>query len=206
MSFRIILASQSPRRRALLREAGLDFDIIVSDEEEKMVSSEPEELSGRLALSKAMNAFNKASIFYKGEDLAVIGSDTVVALDGKILGKPSGPENAFEMIGMLQGRTHKVFTGAAIIRSGPSGIEKRCFTSCTSVSVYGMSDEEIEAYIYGKYPFPEGAVEWQGKAGAYGIQDTFGLHYIKEISGDYYTVVGLPVSRLMHELKDMEII
>ena len=128
-------------------------------------------------------------------DAVVIGADTVVAADHRILGKPADRREAREMMTLLQGSIHQVYTGVTLIVTGPgTDIRTRTFHECTDVDVYPMTDEEIEDYISTPEPYD--------KAGAYGIQGSFGI-YIKGIRGCYYNVVGLPIARLIHELKDI---
>lgn len=205
---RLILASNSPRRRELLQQVGLDFQVIPSDCEEICTLRAPEALVEELARQKAENVAGKlAEKLQNGEDLpegsnkeneeelVVLGADTVVALDGKILGKPKDEEEAFHMIQSLQGRAHQVYSGVALIAmSGRRGelVSAKTFHVSTEVEVVSMTAEEIRAYIATGEPMD--------KAGAYGIQGRFAA-YIEGIGGDYYNVVGLPISRLVRELR-----
>ena len=194
----IVLASASPRRSELLRQAGMDFAVIPSRGEEIVTSTHPAEVVEELSPQKAKEvaerilAGNEEGI----QDFSVvIGADTVVAADHKILGKPADHEDARKMITMLQGNIHQVYTGVTlIVKDAKGNIRTRTFNECTDVDVCEMSDEEVEEYISTKEPYD--------KAGAYGIQGSFGV-YISGIRGCYYNVVGLPISRLCHELKDM---
>ena len=194
----IVLASASPRRSELLRQAGMDFIVIPSKGEEIITSTHPAEVVEELSLQKAQEVAER--ILSGREELTkdfgvVIGADTVVAADHKILGKPADREDAREMILMLQGNIHQVYTGVTlIVRDEKGDIHTRTFNECTDVDVCEMSDEEVEEYISTKEPYDN--------AGAYGIQGSFGI-YIRGIRGCYYNVVGLPISRLCHELKDM---
>jgi len=184
---KIILASASPRRRELLTQAGFSFEVKVSDAEETITEREPEKIVEELALRKAEAAA------VPEEHALVIGADTIVAADGKILGKPHSREEAFAMLSMLQGRTHQVYTGVALV-SKEAGAERRTvFSEKTDVTMYSMTEQEIRAYIETGEPMD--------KAGAYGIQGRAAI-YIKKIDGDYNNVVGLPIARLYQELKE----
>lgn len=194
----IVLASASPRRSELLKQAGLDFVVIPSRGEEVITSTHPAEVVEELSLQKAQEV---AQRILAGNESAVkdfsvvIGADTVVAADHKILGKPADHEDARKMITMLQGNIHQVYTGVTlIVKDAKGNIHTRTFNESTDVDVCEMSSEEVEEYISTKEPYD--------KAGAYGIQGSFGV-YIRGIRGCYYNVVGLPISRLCHELKDM---
>ena len=197
----IILASASPRRSELLRQAGLTFSVIPSQGEEVITSTHPAEVVEELSLQKAQEVADR---ILKGDadilsgnsgPVVVIGADTVVAADHRILGKPADRREAREMMTLLQGSIHQVYTGVTLIVTGPgTELRTRTFHECTDVDVYPMTDEEIEDYISTPEPYD--------KAGAYGIQGSFGI-YIKGIRGCYYNVVGLPIARLVHELKDI---
>lgn len=190
-----ILASQSPRRRDLLGLLDIPFEIIPALGSEDMTEQDPALLVEDLSLQKAREVAGRLAAARPGHDLAVIGADTVVAIDGQILGKPAGYADAAAMIESLQGRTHHVFTGCSLIHILPDGQRKeKTFHVCTEVHVCPMSEEEIRAYCQTKEPYD--------KAGAYGIQGRFGV-FIEGISGDYNNVVGLPVARLYQEMKEM---
>lgn len=195
----IILASQSPRRRELLEQAGYTFKVIPSTVEETVTCNEPKAVVKELALQKARDVFDKCSLDstlcdgYPLDKLLVIGADTVVAADGQILGKPKSIVHARDMIYCLQGKTHDVYTGVAFVwmDENTGQIKTHGFCEGTAVSCYPMTEEEITAYI--------NTGECMDKAGAYGIQGRFGL-YIKKITGDYNNVVGLPISAVYHQL------
>ena len=179
----IILASASPRRKELLTLAGVDFTVKAADVEEVIPeNASPDEVVMSLALQKAQ------AVSKDNADCIVIGSDTVVALDGVILGKPKDEENAREMLIARSGRSHTVYTGVAIIH----GEKTKSFCEATEVVFNELSQEEILNYIATKEPMD--------KAGAYGIQGK-GCVLVEKIVGDYFNVVGLPVSRLYKELK-----
>ena len=186
---RIILASGSPRRQWLLRQIGLEPEVVVSQVEELMTDKEPDWMVRNLSLRKAEDVAARVGIGGAAMPVVVIGADTVVAVDGRILGKPASVCEAELMIGLLQGRSHQVFTGVAMI-FGNTG-EKVVFAEKTDVYVYPMSREQIVGYVATGEPMD--------KAGGYGIQGYFAA-YIQGIKGDYNNVVGLPVSRLCQEL------
>lgn len=204
---RFILASGSPRRSELLKRAGFDFMIVPAKGEEVRTKEVPSELVEELSLQKAGEVAARVIRDQKGvlhHDLVVIGADTIVAAGQEVLGKPAGHEDAVAMIGKLQGNIHQVYTGVSIlsIEKNAAQNEKewniRTFYESTDVEVYPMCEEEIEEYARSAEPYD--------KAGAYGIQGAFGEKFIRRIDGDYYNVVGLPVSRLYHELKQMGLI
>ncbi len=177
----LILASKSPRRCELLKFITSDFVIKSADVDETL----PKGISPSDAVLYLSRI--KAEPFQNEKDV-IIGSDTVVAINGEILGKPKNDENAKEMLKMLSGKSHSVFTGVTIITPK----EKKSFFCETKVKFFDLSDEEIENYIK--------TGESKDKAGAYGIQG-FGSVLVEKIDGDYFNVVGLPVSRLYRELK-----
>ncbi len=180
----IILASASPRRKELLATAGLDFTVKVADVEEKIEDGlAPDAVVMSLALQKAQ------AVALDNPEAVVIGADTVVVLDGTILGKPESEQNAVEMLTALSGRSHTVYTGVALIK----GDRVKNFCEATQVEFYDLTKEEIEAYVATK--------DCMDKAGAYGIQSR-GCVLISKIDGDYFNVVGLPVSKVYRELRD----
>ena len=184
---KIILASGSPRRKELLSFIVPSFEIIPAKGEEQTKATEPGEIVEHLARHKA------EEVFALHKDALVIGADTIVYLDGEVLGKPLDKQDAFRMIRLLQGNTHQVYTGVSILYRDDEGkVKEKTFHEKTDVIVYEMTDEEIEAYISTKDPYD--------KAGGYGIQSGF-MPYVRGIHGDYHTVMGLPVARLFHELK-----
>lgn len=196
---RVILGSGSPRRRELLEQIGIRFEVMVSEKEEVYTAQEPEEIVRELALMKAKNVASEMSDLEmkdsdsEAEGIIVIGADTVVVLDGQILGKPSDEKDAFAMLTSLQGREHQVFTGVAVLDFDTEGnVSETAFAVKTDVCVNEMDEEEIRSYIRTGEPMD--------KAGAYGIQGRFAA-YIDRIDGDYYNVVGLPVSALYRVLK-----
>ena len=176
----IILASKSPRRRALLEQMGVkDFRILTPDIDEHMDRElPPAELVRQISLEKAQAVAAQAD-----PNAVIIAADTVVALDGVVLGKPADEEEAFRMLSLLSGNRHQVYTGLTVLRG------EQVFSQWeeTSVTFRPLTAEEIEAYIATGEPMD--------KAGAYGIQG-YGALFIEGISGDYYNVMGLPVCRL----------
>jgi septum formation protein len=176
----IILASRSPRRIHLLHQIGLSFTVQESGVDEHIPDGiAPEEVVRRLSLEKASRVTERL------HDGIVIGADTIVVLDGKILGKPSSKGEAISMLSKLGGRTHTVFTGFAMIdvESQKSYVDYEK----TEVTFRGLSNEEIESYVESGSPMD--------KAGAYGIQDDYGAVFVERINGCFYTVVGFPLSK-----------
>lgn len=189
---RIILASGSPRRKELLEQIGLEFEVIPAKGEEVITKELPAEVVEELSAQKAGEV---AEQFAGCEvPVIVIGADTVVCQDGQIMGKPKDRADAVRMIEGIQGRSHSVFTGVTICVQDPGKERIRHTFSCeTKVFVAGMKQEEIEAYVETKEPMD--------KAGAYGIQGRFAA-WVERIEGDYNNVVGLPVSGVWKVLKD----
>ncbi len=188
---KIILASASPRRRELLAQAGYEFEIQVSHKEETYTSETPDEIVKELALLKAKDIAEQND----AKNMIVIGADTVVAHKGAILGKPKSKDDAFDMINGFQGDTHQVYTGVAILDYDVDGNETIVNHAVkTDVYVNSMTDEEIWNYIESD--------NVMDKAGSYGIQSGFAV-YIEKIEGDYFNVVGLPISYIYEQLKQM---
>lgn len=182
---RLILASASPRRREILAEMGLEFQIQPACGEERLETEDPVEAVKMLALQKAREVAERT------EDPAlVIGSDTVVASRGKILGKPRDKEEAFRMLKELQNASHMVYTGVAVVDT-VTGEAVIHFAEGTRVSMYPMTEEWIWRYIETGEPMD--------KAGAYAIQGGC-MPYIRELQGEYTTVVGFPAARFYQEL------
>jgi septum formation protein len=185
MNSNLILASASPRRKELLELLQIPFEVIVSDIEEIVDDQlHPAEMVQSLAEQKA------ASVAKTNQSSFVIGSDTLVVFEGKMLGKPTDAAEAIQMLQMLSGKTHEVYTGVSIIQ----GEQVRSFHEKTSVTFFPLSDWEIEDYVSSGEPMD--------KAGAYGIQG-YGSLLVHSIHGDYYSVVGLPVARTNRELLKM---
>ena len=180
---RFILASASPRRKELLEQIGVKFDILPATGEEVITKELPGEVVMELAKQKAEEVAKTA-----GADALVLGADTVVAYEGKILGKPKDEADALRMLTMLSGKEHEVYTGVALIDNRDQSMEN--FFERTKVTMYPVSEEEIRDYIAGGEPMD--------KAGAYAIQGLF-AEFIVKIDGDYNNVVGLPIGRIMRE-------
>ena len=202
--YKLILVSQSPRRKELLKMIESEFEIKVSNCEETITSSEPKQVTMELAEQKAMAAATELNrqkkndkqieTTVKDEDsFIVIGADTVVASGTEIFGKPKDKDDARRMINKISGASHQVYTGVALVLVKGGKVERiDVFSEKTDVEVEHMSSQEIEEYISSTEPYD--------KAGGYGIQGTFGK-YVTGIKGDYNNVVGLPVCRLYNELK-----
>lgn len=181
----LLLASNSPRRKELLTQLGYQFDIVKIDVDESYPSDlKPHEIAEYVSAKKA-------KAFDLNENEILLTSDTIVALDQKILLKPKDENEAFEMIKSLSGKVHQVYT-AFTLKTVDSEISK---TSKTDVEFSEISDEEIKFYIKTYKPFD--------KAGSYGIQEWLGMTKIKNISGSFYSVMGLPVDLVYEELKKL---
>lgn len=187
----IILASASPRRKELLAQIGVEYEVIPSNTEEIITSTIPHEIVMELAKQKAEDVVRKVNISGK----IVLGADTIVAYEDKVMGKPANEEEAFAMISMLENATHQVYTGVSLSYLDVNGkLVSHVFYEKTDVVVYPMTTEEIWAYIKTK--------DCMDKAGSYGIQGAFAA-YIEGIKGDYNNVVGLPIGRVYQELKNV---
>ena len=182
----LVLASASPRRRHLLGQLGLEFDVQPSDVDETVPQGiEPSALVQHLAMEKAVTVARQ----HPGR--LVLGADTIVVLDGNVLGKPTDETDARAMLGRLSGRRHTVFTGLALVHLDST--RRVAAHEQTDVYVDDLSDDEIARYVATGSPMD--------KAGAYGIQDDYGAVFIHRIEGDYYNVVGLPLHRLYRMLR-----
>lgn len=194
---KIILASASPRRKELLKQAGLSFKTMPSTKEEKITKEAPDQIVEELSYQKAVDICGQLSETMK-EDFVVIGADTVVSCWNKIMGKPKDREEAFEMLWELQGKSHQVYTGVTLAwKYTDEPAMFYTFNECTDVTVFPMTEEEIEKYIDSGEPMD--------KAGAYAIQGRFAA-FIQGICGDYANVVGLPIGRLYQEMKQRELL
>ncbi|HBA70001.1 MAG TPA: septum formation protein Maf [Lachnospiraceae bacterium] len=189
---RVILASASPRRKELLAQIGIAYEVVPSRAEEKTEKKLPEEIVQELSAQKASEVC--ARLEEQGEDgYTVIGADTVVSFQGEVMGKPKDAEDACRMLRILQGNTHQVYTGVTLCQKSQGHPARFCtFYEKTDVSMYSMSAEEIEAYVATGEPMD--------KAGAYAVQGRCAA-YIRGVCGDYNNVVGLPVGRLYQEMK-----
>ncbi|HHT87488.1 MAG TPA: septum formation protein Maf [Clostridiales bacterium] len=197
--YRIILASESPRRKEIMDQMGIAYETMPANVAEEASGDGPSDMVKALAKLKARNVNIQTKKLQSGEEgLIVIGADTVVYHNGKILGKPKDREDAVKMLEALSGDIHEVYTGVCIIISRNKQEhgdnvkdEEIVFSVSTKVAVNPLTREQIEDYVDTKEPFD--------KAGAYAIQGGFGI-YIKEIHGDYYNVVGFPIARIYEEL------
>lgn len=210
---KLVLASGSQRRRELLTMCGYDYEIIVSNADETIDENDPESFVRALSFRKAKDVFDR--LFAAGwRDFAVIGSDTVVALQKEgeikpvIIGKPKDAEDAVRILSMLSGKTHRVFTGVSVIADIPdenaaaqcsiqekAEIQTEC--SITEVTFETLSPDEITDYVNSGDPLD--------KAGSYGIQGPFGM-FVREIRGNYFTVIGMPIPVLYKMLKKIGIL
>lgn len=213
MTMKLVLASGSQRRRELLTMCGYDYEIIVSNADETIDENDPESFVRALSFRKAKDVFDR--LFAAGwRDFAVIGSDTVVALQKEgeikpvIIGKPKDAEDAVRILSMLSGKTHRVFTGVSVIADIPdenaaaqcsiqekAEIQTEC--SITEVTFETLSPDEITDYVNSGDPLD--------KAGSYGIQGPFGM-FVREIRGNYFTVIGMPIPVLYKMLKKIGIL
>ncbi len=183
---KLILASGSPRRKQLLEQGQLQFSISISTVDETITQPcKPEEVVEQLSLRKANDVLSR------NNDSIIIGADTIVSINGTILGKPINEEEAFQMLQQLSGNQHDVYTGVAIVSKEKSVV----FYEKTIVSFWELTTAEIEDYIASGEPFD--------KAGSYGIQG-LGALFVKKIDGDYFNVVGLPLARTVRELKNFQ--
>ena len=225
MTMKLVLASGSQRRRELLTMCGYDYEIIVSNADETIDENDPESFVRALSFRKAKDVFDR--LFAAGRrDFAVIGSDTVVAFQKEggtkpvIIGKPKDAEDAVRILSMLSGKTHRVFTGVSVIADIPdenaaaqcsirekAEIQTECSirekaeiqTECsiTEVTFETLSPDEIADYVNSGDPLD--------KAGSYGIQGPFGM-FVREIRGNYFTVIGMPIPVLYKMLKKIGIL
>ena len=184
-NYKVLLASNSPRREELLRGIDIDFEVkVLPDIDESYPDNLPsEEIAEYVAALKA-----KAYLTSLQEDELVLTADTIVLLDGKVLGKPVDKEDAKEMLRKLSGKTHRVITGVCL-----TSITKQISFSATSEVEFGeLSNQEIEYYVENYSPMD--------KAGAYGVQEWIGYIAVKHINGSYYNIMGLPIQRVYREI------
>ena len=189
---KIILASASPRRKQLLEAAEIPFEIIVSDAEEDYPgNAKPEDIVQYIALNKAKAVLEKLDT--KQNCYTILSADTTVVLDGAILGKPANRGEAIRILSAISGRSHEVITGVVILTPGRT----ISFSENTKVYFHELSHTQIEHYVDNYKPYD--------KAGAYAIQEWIGMIGIRSIEGDFYNVMGLPISRVTRELKELSI-
>lgn len=178
----LILASGSPRRREMFSLIGLKFTVVPSDADENIPPCPPAEFVEQLALRKA------AAVKKDRPGCCVVGSDTIVALDGDIIGKPADEEDAFRILSRLSGKTHTVYTGLAVLTDTTAEV----LHDAVKVTFAAMSAQEIRDYIASGEPMD--------KAGAYGIQGPGGV-FVERVEGCYFTVIGMPLPRLYQALE-----
>ena len=188
---KIVLASGSPRRKQLLEWARVDFDIIVPPIEESVPANVAlQEVPVHIARDKAfaVKAMNEYKRYEPG--VPVLSADTIVVCDGQILGKPADRDSAIAMLGLLSGKKHEVMTGVFFT----NGEKEDHFTEVTEVWFYELTQQQIQFYVDEYQPYD--------KAGAYGIQEWMGVVGIQRIAGDFYNVMGLPVSRVVRLIEN----
>ena len=189
---KIILASGSPRRKELLEQIGISFEILVAGGEEVITKKFPWEVVEELSLQKPMEVADRYEQEHGvTEQTVVIGADTIVAYGEEIMGKPKNEEMAKEMLTKLQNNSHQVYTGVTLVIQTAQGRQVVTFHEKTEVTMHPMTKAQIEAYVATGEPMD--------KAGAYAIQGKCAA-FVKGICGDYNNVVGLPIARLMQEL------
>jgi septum formation protein len=190
-----ILASQSPRRKILLEWAEIPFEIIVSDIDESYpaslaIEAVPEFIAKNKALAVKEMVLSTKPTLVNG---CIIAADTVVVLNQKIIGKPSNKQEAVDSLLALSGQTHKVITGVVLLHQG----QEISFSETTLVEFHTLTLEQIEFYVDKYQPYD--------KAGGYAIQEWIGVVGIKKITGDFYNVMGLPVSKLVQKIKQLNL-
>lgn len=188
---RFVLASGSPRRKELLEQLGLTFEISSAHGEEIITKTVPSDIVEELSRQKADEVADRYADTYKNDTCVIIGADTIVAYENQIMGKPRDNGDAVRMLTQLAGNTHQVYTGVTFVVLENGGRRTLTFHEKTDVQMYPMTTEQIQAYVATGEP--------ADKAGAYAIQGRCAA-YIKGINGEYNNVVGLPVARLMQEL------
>ncbi len=187
-----VLASASPRRKELLSQIGIKFRTCTSKKEEEILRNTPEDIVKDLSYTKARDVFERGN-----REAVVIGADTIVVADERVLGKPKDEKEAFEMIKLLQGDTHQVYTGVSIIWQQNNNTHVSSFVAMTDVELYYMNDDEIRKYVAMTEPYD--------KAGGYAIQGFF-ARYVKQIKGDYNNVVGLPIGKLYQVMNSLNLL
>ena len=184
---KLVLASASPRRCEILKNAGYEFDVCPAQIDEAIGKTSPSEAVCKLSKNKAIAVFESLE---SKENVAVLGSDTIVVLDGEILGKPKNEAEAVSMLTCLSGKKHKVYTGVCVVTQSKT----MSFFDCTTVEFYSLSDTQIKAYVKTGEPMD--------KAGSYGIQGK-GSMLVKSINGDFFSVMGLPIAKTAKALREV---
>jgi septum formation protein len=186
---KIVLASQSPRRKQLLEWAEVPFEIIVADTDESYPDHlSPEEIAVYIATNKAIAIQQSNNI-----TIPILAADTIVVLNNEVIGKPKDREDAINILSRLSGNHHKVITGVVILNAD----KEISFADITDVEFHSLTKQQIEFYVDKYQPYD--------KAGAYAIQEWIGVVGIKAINGDFYNVMGLPVSRVVQALQSLNI-
>ena len=189
---KIILASQSPRRKQLLEWAGQDFDILLQPTDESYPAGiKPTEVAVHIARNKAIAVQASPAFQSYSKETPILAADTIVVLDDQIIGKPNDRKHAIEILSALSGKEHEVITGVVIRKNS----EELSFSESTRVLFHPLNVEQIAFYVDHYQPYD--------KAGAYAIQEWIGVVGIKSITGDFYNVMGLPVSRVIQALKNL---
>jgi len=194
---KFVLASGSPRRKELLGQLGLEFEISSAHGEEMITKTLPADIVEELSRQKADEVAQRYVDAYKNDTCVIIGADTIVAFGTEIMGKPRDEEDAVRMLTQLAGNTHQVYTGVTLVILANGARRVLTFHERTDVQMYPMTGAQIQAYVATGEPMD--------KAGAYAIQGKCAA-YIKGINGEYNNVVGLPVARLMQELLALELV
>jgi septum formation protein len=191
--YRIILASESPRRKEIMETMGITYETMASNVEEVVAETDPAAMVQALAALKTNHIAAKLEQAEAiSEDRIIIGADTMVFYEEHALGKPKDEADAVRILQMLSNHTHEVYTGVSIIIKNKNGNNRSLsFAACTKVTVQPLTLEQIKDYVASGEPMD--------KAGAYAIQGRFGI-YIKEINGDYYNVVGFPIAKIYETL------
>ena len=188
---RFVLASGSPRRKELLEQLGLEFEISSVHGEELITKTQPSDIVEELSQQKANEVADRFIQTVENDTCVIIGADTIVAYENEIMGKPRDTEDAVRMLTQLGGSTHQVYTGVTLVILKDGNRKAVTFHEKTDVHMYPMTEAQIQSYVASGEPMD--------KAGAYAIQGKCAA-YIKGINGEYNNVVGLPVARLMQEL------
>ena len=183
---KIVLASQSPRRKQLLEWAEIDFEIIVKETDESFPKDLPlDQVPIHIARNKALAVIASAASL---KDRIVLAADTIVVLENEVVGKPVDRQNAIDILSKLSGNKHQVITGVVILKNG----KETAFSDTTDVWFHELTKEQVIYYVDHYKPYD--------KAGAYAIQEWIGVVGIKKVDGDFYNVMGLPVSRVVRAL------
>ena len=191
---KLILASQSPRRKQLVEWAEVPFDVRVKETDESYLENLPiEEIAIHIARNKALAVKDSEGVKKPGSLPVILAADTIVVLNNEIIGKPTDREDAVSILSKLSGKQHKVITGVVIL----NGERETAFAETTEVEFHQLSLPQLEFYVDKYKPYD--------KAGAYAIQEWIGVVGIKSVKGDFYNVMGLPVCRVVQALQDLNV-